>query len=136
MINHYTANRKVRNDDAYSPGARLACVPIAHAQLLPARAKRSRSSVMAGGVEASLRRLAHYDYWSDKVREGILFDSKADLVVFGMGESAIVEIAQQLQAGEPVSSCETCTRCCLRAGCLRDRAGGCTCASQLRRGAG
>ena len=58
--------------------------------------------VIAGGVEASLRRLAHYDYWSDKVRKSILLDSKADLVVFGMGENAIVEMAQRLQAGETV----------------------------------
>ena len=58
--------------------------------------------VIAGGVEASLRRLAHYDYWSDKVRKSILLDSKADLVVFGMGENAIVEIAQRLEAGETV----------------------------------
>ena len=97
MINHYTANRKVRNDDAYSPGG--ADRPPARprdARLLPARrARRSRRvPVIAGGVEASLRRIAHYDYWSDKVRRSILLDAKADLVVFGMGERAIVEIAR------------------------------------------
>ena len=58
--------------------------------------------VIAGGVEASLRRLAHYDYWSDKVRRSILLDSKADLVAFGMGENSIVEIAQRLERGESV----------------------------------
>ena len=56
--------------------------------------------MIAGGVEASLRRLAHYDYWSDKVKRSILMDSKADLVAFGMGENAIVEIARRLEAGE------------------------------------
>ncbi|MEJ7589928.1 MAG: YgiQ family radical SAM protein [Planctomycetaceae bacterium] len=104
MINHYTANRKVRNDDAYSPGGRIG--------LRPDRAtlgycQRSREAypgvpVIAGGVEASLRRLAHYDYWSDKVRRSILLDAKADLVAFGMGEDTILEISRRLAAGETV----------------------------------
>ncbi len=104
MINHYTANRKVRNDDAYSPGGRTglrpdhATLPYCHR----AREAYRGVPVIAGGVEASLRRLAHYDYWSDTVRRSILLDSKADLVVFGMGESAIVEIARRLEAGESV----------------------------------
>jgi uncharacterized radical SAM protein YgiQ len=104
LINHYTANKKVRNDDAYSPGG--------HIGLRPDRAtlpycQRSREAfpgvpVIAGGVEASLRRLAHYDYWSDTVRRSILLDSKADLVVYGMGEAAIVEIAKRFAAGKTV----------------------------------
>ena len=104
MINHYTANRKVRNDDAYSPGGRIglrpdrATLPYCHR----AREAFPGVPVIAGGVEASLRRLAHYDYWRDTVRRSILLDSKADLVVFGMGEHAIVEIARRLAAGEPV----------------------------------
>jgi uncharacterized radical SAM protein YgiQ len=104
MINHYTANRKVRNADAYSPGGRIGLRPdrptLAYCQ-------RSREAyrgvpVIAGSVEASLRRLAHYDYWSDKVRRSIILDAKPDLVVFGMGEEAVVEIAQRIDAGEPV----------------------------------
>lgn len=104
MINHYTANRKVRNDDAYSPGGRIGLRPDRATLSYCQRAREAFKGVpvIAGGVEASLRRLAHYDFWSDKVRKSILLDSKADLVVFGMGENAIVEIAQRLQAGETV----------------------------------
>lgn len=104
MINHYTANRKVRNDDAYSPGGRIGLRPDRATLSYCQRAREAFKGVpvIAGGVEASLRRLAHYDYWSDKVRRSILLDSKADLVVFGMGENAVVEIAQRLDAGESV----------------------------------
>ncbi|MCR9293209.1 MAG: YgiQ family radical SAM protein [bacterium] len=104
MINHYTANRKVRNDDAYSPGGRIGLRPDRATLSYCQRAREAYKGVpvIAGGVEASLRRLAHYDYWSDKVRRSILLDSKADLVVFGMGENAIVEIARRLEAGETV----------------------------------
>jgi uncharacterized radical SAM protein YgiQ len=104
LINHYTANKKVRNDDAYSPGGRIglrpdrATLPYCHR----AREAFAGVPIIAGGVEASLRRLAHYDYWSDTVRRSILLDSKADLVVYGMGEAAIVEIAQRLAAGATV----------------------------------
>src|SRR6187549_1311658 len=104
LINHYTANKKVRNDDAYSPGGRIglrpdrATLPYCH---------RSREAypgvpVIAGGVEASLRRLAHYDYWSDTVKRSIVLDSKADLVVYGMGEQPIVEIARRMATGQTV----------------------------------
>lgn len=104
MINHYTANRKVRNDDAYSPGGKIGLRPDRATLSYCQRAREAFKGVpvIAGGVEASLRRLAHYDYWSDKVRRSILLDSKADLVVFGMGENAIVEIAQRLARGESV----------------------------------
>jgi uncharacterized radical SAM protein YgiQ len=104
LINHYTANKKVRNDDAYSPGGRIglrpdrATLPYCHR----AREAFPGVPVIAGGVEASLRRLAHYDYWSDTVRRSILLDSKADLLVYGMGETVIVEIARRLAAGETV----------------------------------
>jgi uncharacterized radical SAM protein YgiQ len=102
MINHYTANKKVRNDDAYSPGGRIGLRPDRATLAYCQRAREAYKGVpvIAGGVEASLRRLAHYDYWSDKVRRSILLDSKADLVVFGMGEDIILEIAQRLDAGE------------------------------------
>src|SRR5882757_6634155 len=104
MINHYTANRKVRNDDAYSPGGaigrRTDRATLAYCQR--AREAYKGVSVIAGGVEASLRRIAHYDYWSDKVRRSMLLDCKADLLVFGMGEEAILEIAQRLREGKSV----------------------------------
>jgi uncharacterized radical SAM protein YgiQ len=102
MINHYTANRKVRNDDAYSPGGRIGRRPDRATLAYCHRAREAFPGVpvIAGGVEASLRRLAHYDYWSDSVRRSILLDCKADLVVHGMGEQAIVEIAQRLASGQ------------------------------------
>ncbi len=104
MINHYTANKKVRNDDAYSPGGKIGRRPDRATLAYCQRAREAYKGVpvIAGGVEASLRRLAHYDYWSDKVKRSILLDSKADLVGFGMGENAIVEIAQRLEKGETV----------------------------------
>lgn len=104
MINHYTANKKVRNADAYSPGGRIGLRPDRATLSYCQRAREAYPGVpvIAGGVEASLRRLAHYDYWSDKVRRSILLDCKADLLVFGMGEEAILQIAQRLQNGETV----------------------------------
>ena len=104
MINHYTANKKVRNDDAYTPGGRIGLRPDRATLPYCQRAREAFPGVpvIAGGVEASLRRLAHYDYWSDTVKRSILLDSKADLVVFGMGEQPIVEIARRFDAGESV----------------------------------
>jgi uncharacterized radical SAM protein YgiQ len=103
LINHYTANKKVRNDDAYSPGGRIGLRPDRATLSYCQRAREAYPGVpvIAGGVEASLRRLAHYDYWSDTVRRSILLDSKADLVAFGMGERPIVEMARHLSAGKP-----------------------------------
>src|SRR6266403_489626 len=104
LINHYTANKRVRNDDAYSPGGRIglrpdrATLPYCHR----CREAYPDVPVIAGGVEASLRWLAHYDYWSDTVRRSILPDCKADLLVYGMGEAQIVEIARRLAAGDTV----------------------------------
>jgi uncharacterized radical SAM protein YgiQ len=104
MINHYTANKKVRNDDAYSPGGRIGLRPDRATIPYCQRAREAFPGVpiIAGGVEASLRRLAHYDYWSDTVRRAVMLDAKADLVVFGMGEHQIVTIARRLAAGETV----------------------------------
>jgi len=104
MINHYTASKKVRNDDAYSPGGRIGLRPDRATIPYCQRAREAFPGVpvIAGGVEASLRRLAHYDYWSDTVRRAIMLDAKADLVVFGMGEHQIVAIARRLAAGETV----------------------------------
>jgi len=106
MINHYTANKKVRNDDAYSPDATIGLRPDRATMPYCQRAREAFPGVpvIAGGVEASLRRLAHYDYWSDTVKRSILLDSKADLVVFGMGEQPIIEIARRLAEGEGVKA--------------------------------
>lgn len=99
LINHYTANKKVRNDDAYSPGGKIGLRPDRATLVYCQRAREAfpGTPVIAGGVEASLRRLAHYDYWSDTVRKSILLDSKADLVAYGMGETVILEIAKRLK---------------------------------------
>ena len=101
MLNHYTAARKVRNDDAYSPDGQIGRRPdratLAYCQR--AREAYPGVAVIAGGVEASLRRLAHYDYWSDKVRRAIILDAKADLIVYGMGERPLLEIVAGLAAG-------------------------------------
>jgi uncharacterized radical SAM protein YgiQ len=104
MLNHYTASRKVRNDDAYSPGGQIGRRPDRATLTYCQRAREAYKGVpvIAGGVEASLRRLTHYDYWSDKVRRSIILDAKADLVVFGMGERALLEIVARLAAGQAV----------------------------------
>lgn len=104
MLNHYTANRKVRNDDAYSPGGEIGRRPDRATLVYCQRAREAYKGVpiITGGVEASLRRLAHYDFWSNKVRRPIILDAKADLVVFGMGERPLVEIVGRLAAGQSV----------------------------------
>jgi len=102
MINHYTANRLPRSEDAYSPGGRAGLRPDRATAVYAQRCREAHPDVpvIAGGVEASLRRLAHYDYWSDTVKPSVLVSSKADLVVFGMGERQIVEIVRRLDRGE------------------------------------
>jgi uncharacterized radical SAM protein YgiQ len=105
MVNHYTAAKKIRRNDAYTPGGRAGTRPnravIAYTGALKGAFKGI--PVLIGGIEASLRRLAHYDYWDDRVRRSILIDSKADLLVFGMGESPLLEIARRAAAGESLS---------------------------------
>jgi len=105
MLNHYTANKKVRNDDAFSPGGKIGQRPDRATLAYTQRAREAYKGVpiVVGGVEASLRRLAHFDYWSEKVRRSILLDAKADLLVYGMGESPILEIVRRLKAGESPS---------------------------------
>jgi uncharacterized radical SAM protein YgiQ len=104
MLNKLTAQKKVRSEDQYSPGGRPNARPnrasIVYANLC--RQAFPGLPVVLGGIEASLRRIAHYDYWSDSVRRSILLDAKADLLVFGMGERAAWEIARRLDAGERV----------------------------------
>src|SRR5581483_11804607 len=118
MINHYTANKKVRNDDAYSPGGQIGRRPDRATLAYCQRAREAFKGVpiVAGGVEASLRRIAHYDYWSDKVRRPIILDCKADLLVFGMGERPIVDIAHRLNAGETVRDLRDLRGVCYRLG--------------------
>ncbi|MBT5828724.1 MAG: YgiQ family radical SAM protein [Candidatus Latescibacteria bacterium] len=104
MINHYTANRKRRNADAYSPNGEINMRPDRANAVYAQRCREAFKGipVIAGGVEASLRRAAHYDYWSDKVLPSSLVSSKADLVAFGSGENTLLTIAQRLAAGETV----------------------------------
>jgi uncharacterized radical SAM protein YgiQ len=102
MVNRYTSDRRLRSDDAYSPGGEGGLRPDRAAIVYAQRCREAFGDVaiVLGGIEASLRRIAHYDYWSDKVRRSVLLDAKADLLVFGNGERAIVEIAHRLAAGE------------------------------------
>jgi uncharacterized radical SAM protein YgiQ len=105
MVNHYTASKKTRSEDAYSPGGQAGLRPDRAVIVYANRAKEAFKNVpvIIGGVEASLRRFAHYDYWDDAVRRSILVDSKADILVYGMGEKPILEIAAKLAEGEDVS---------------------------------
>jgi len=104
MINHYTANRKRRNDDAYSPGGQIGLRPDRCTNVYAQRCREAFKEVpvIVGGIEASLRRLPHYDYWADKVNPSIVATSKADLLVFGLGDKPILEMAQRLDGGENV----------------------------------
>ncbi|MBB1126145.1 YgiQ family radical SAM protein [Thiospirillum jenense] len=106
LVNHYTADRKPRSDDAYTPGGIAGKRPdravIVYSHCV--RAAFKQVPIVIGGIEASLRRLAHYDYWSDQVRRSILFDAKADLLLYGNAERAIVALAHRLARGEPIQS--------------------------------
>ena len=101
MVNHYTSAKKRRHQDAYTPGGGFSRRPdratIVYGNLV--RKTYKMTPILIGGIEASLRRMAHYDYWSDKVKRSILLDSGADLLMYGMGEHSIVEIADALDAG-------------------------------------
>jgi len=106
MINRYTADRKIRSDDAYTPGDVGGKRPDRAAIVYSQRCREAFKDVpvILGGIEGSLRRIAHYDYWSDKVRRSIVVDAKCDLLLYGNAERAIVEIAHRLGAKEPVHS--------------------------------
>jgi uncharacterized radical SAM protein YgiQ len=106
MINRYTADRKIRSDDAYTPGDVGGKRPDRAAIVYSQRCREAYKDVpiLLGGIEGSLRRIAHYDYWSDKVRRSIVVDAKCDLLLYGNAERAIVEIAHRLGAREPVES--------------------------------
>ena len=105
MVNHYTVNKKRRHEDAYSPGGAIGKRPdratLVYCNLI--KKKYKNKPIIIGGIEASLRRLGHYDYWSDKLKRSILLDSGADILIYGMGERAIVEIADALDSGINVS---------------------------------
>jgi uncharacterized radical SAM protein YgiQ len=104
MINRYTAERRMRHDDAYTPNNEGGKRPDRAVAAYTQRCKQAYKGVpvIIGGIEASLRRIAHYDYWTDKVRQSVLFDAKADLLVYGNAERPIVEIAHRLDAGENI----------------------------------
>jgi len=106
MVNHYTAARRRRSDDAYTPGGRHGMRPdyptIVYSEIL--RRLYPDTPIVAGGIEASLRRVSHYDYWQDRLRPSILLDAPVDIVIYGMGEKPVTEIADRLSAGEPIQS--------------------------------
>ena len=104
MVNKYTANKRLRSEDAYSPDGRHDCRPeyptIVYSQIL--KSLYPDTPVVLGGIEASMRRLTHYDYWQDKLRKCILCDSGADLIIYGMGEKPVLELSNRLQDGEGI----------------------------------
>ena len=104
MVNRYTSDRKIRSNDAYTPGGEGGKRPDRSVNVYAQRCREAFKDVpiIIGGIEASLRRIAHYDYWSDKVRRSALLDSKADMLVYGNAERQIVEIAHRLAAGETI----------------------------------
>ena len=106
MVNHYSVSKRRRGTDAYSPGGQMGLRPdravIVYSNLI--RRVYPKVPIILGGIEASLRRMAHYDYWSDSLKRSVLVESQADLISYGMGERSIVEIAEALEAGLPVSS--------------------------------
>jgi uncharacterized radical SAM protein YgiQ len=116
MVAHYTAAKRKRSDDAYSPGGKSGFRPNRATLVYVEGIRRSYkdAAVIIGGIEASLRRFAHYDYWSDTVRRSILLDSKADILVFGMGEKPLLEIAHRLAAGEKIGSIRDVRGTCVR----------------------
>lgn len=105
MVNHYTAARRRRSDDAYTPDGRHGMRPdyptIVYSEIL--RKLYPDTPIIAGGIEASLRRLSHYDYWQDRLRPSILADAPVDMIIYGMGEKPILEIARRLNAGETIA---------------------------------
>ncbi len=118
MVNHYTASKKRRSEDLYSPGGKAGMRPDRATIVYCNRVREAFGDipVLIGGVEASLRRFAHYDYWDDKVRRSILLDSRADILMYGMGERQIVELADCLASGMDVSDITYVKGTCFLAG--------------------
>ena len=107
MVAHYTANNKPRSEDPYSPGGKAGLRPDRALISYSSRARQAFGAsvpIIIGGLEASLRKFAHYDYWSDRVRRSMLLDAKADVLVYGMGEYQTIELLQRLEKGEPIDS--------------------------------
>ncbi len=106
MVNRYTSDRRIRSDDAYTPGGKGGKRPDRSVIVYSQRVREAYQDVpvIIGGIEASLRRIAHFDYWSEKVRRSILLDAKADLLVFGNAERQIIDIAHRLAKGEPIEA--------------------------------
>ncbi|MBL4606432.1 MAG: YgiQ family radical SAM protein [Pseudomonadales bacterium] len=104
MINHYTADKRIRSDDSYTPNAEAGKRPDRAVKVYSQRCKEAYKgvTVVIGGIEASLRRIAHYDYWSDKVRPSVLLDSKADILLYGNAERAMVELSHRLARGDNI----------------------------------
>ena len=113
MVNHYTASKKKRSKDLYSPGGQGGHRPDRAVIVYANKIKEifKDTPIIIGGIEASLRRFAHYDYWDDKVRRSILVDSKADILIYGMGEKPIVEIAKLLKKDVPIASIKNTRGC-------------------------
>lgn len=114
MVNHYTVSKKKRHDDAYSPENKAGYRPDRATIVYCNRVREAFGDIpiLIGGVEASLRRFAHYDYWDDKVRRSVLFDSRADILMYGMGERQIVEIADMLNSGVEIENITTVAGTC------------------------
>ncbi|APR05110.1 uncharacterized radical SAM protein YgiQ [Thauera chlorobenzoica] len=106
LVNRYTSDRKIRSEDAYTPNAEAGRRPDRAVTVYAQRAREAfpEANIVIGSIEASLRRIAHYDYWSDKVRRSVLPDSKADLLLFGNAERALVALTHRLAAGEPIAA--------------------------------
>lgn len=106
MVNHYTAARRKRHDDAYTPNGRAGARPdyptIVYSEIL--RKLYPQTPIIAGGIEASMRRLSHYDYWQDKLRQSIIMDAPVDMIIYGMGEKPIAELVQRLKNGEAITT--------------------------------
>lgn len=106
MVNHYTAARRRRSDDAYTPGGRHGARPdyptVVYSRIL--RELYPDVPIIAGGIEASLRRVSHYDYWQDRLRPSLMADAPLDMIIYGMGEKPVLEVAGRIAAGEPVSA--------------------------------
>ena len=118
MVAHYTPARKLRHDDAYTPGNRHGARPNRATIIYTSRLKEAYRDVpvIIGGIEASLRRFAHYDFWEDKVRRSIIMDAKADLLVYGMGERPLLEVVGRLKAGEQIQDIRAVRGTCRVAG--------------------
>jgi uncharacterized radical SAM protein YgiQ len=120
MVAHYTPARKLRHDDAYTPGNRHGARPNRATLIYTSRLKEAYRDVpvIIGGIEASLRRFAHYDFWEDRLRRSVLFDAKADLLLYGMAERSLLELAQRMDRGEPLAGIRD-----LRGACWIERGG-------------